>query len=147
MKIKLTRRFYILFVPNIWTCYFREFNYLISGRVRNRVWIVGDSIVRRAKERATAQNRLHLGAEKGAVQWHGQWGATLHDLPPNGHKLVELQRTTCTGDRSPGNKRLGSERCMLLQNRNQYSNSNSTSNNARNPHSLVWYPSKIVLLR
>lgn len=81
MKIKLTRKFYILFFPNIWTCYFREFNYFISGRVRNRVWIVGDSIVRRAKERATAQNRLHLGAEKGAVQWHGQGGATLHDLP------------------------------------------------------------------
>ncbi|XP_030842494.1 uncharacterized protein LOC115924473 [Strongylocentrotus purpuratus] len=51
----------------------------------DRIWIVGDSLVRRAKQRANMLNHQDLGRARGTVQWHGQGGATLQDLP----RLVE----------------------------------------------------------
>ena len=51
--------------------------FVISGHPE--IWIVGDSIVRRAKERATATRQLQLGTPY-AIRWHGQGGARLEDV-------------------------------------------------------------------
>ena len=60
--------------------------FVISGHPQ--IWIVGDSIVRRAKERAAATSRLQLGTPY-TIQWHGQGGARLED--------VERMVDNCTG--------------------------------------------------
>ena len=72
----MTRHFFLFR-----TFYFREFPFFIAGGPGNWIWIVGDSLVRRAKERASRRNYLHLGEANTLVRWHGQGGATLHDLP------------------------------------------------------------------
>ena len=51
--------------------------FVISGHPQ--IWILGDSIVRRAKERAAATRRLQLGTPY-TIQWHGQGGARLEDV-------------------------------------------------------------------
>ena len=43
------------------------------------IWIVGDSIVRRAKERVAATGRFQLGSHQ-TIQWHGRGGARLEDV-------------------------------------------------------------------
>ena len=61
----------------IWrTRYCRLSYFVISGHPQ--IWIVGDSIVRRAKERAAATGRLQLGTPY-TIQWHGQGGARHED--------------------------------------------------------------------
>ena len=51
--------------------------FVISGHPQ--IWILGDSIERRAKERAAATHRLQLGTPY-TIQWHGQGGARIEDV-------------------------------------------------------------------
>ncbi|XP_071481802.1 uncharacterized protein [Diadema antillarum] len=59
------------------TRYCRLSYFVISGHPN--IWIMGDSIVRRAKERAAATRQLQLGTPY-TIQWHGQGGARLKDV-------------------------------------------------------------------
>ena len=49
---------------------------IVSGP---RVWIVGDCIIRRARDRASTTRLWQLGTQHD-FQWHGQGGARVEDL-------------------------------------------------------------------
>lgn len=54
----------------------------LPGRC-NRIWLLGDSLVRRAGDRAFATRRNYLGAsqQNDQVKWLGRGGMKLHDVP------------------------------------------------------------------
>ncbi|XP_063967040.1 uncharacterized protein LOC135156950 [Lytechinus pictus] len=56
-------------------------HFFIAEGTGNWIWIVGDSLVRRAKERASQRNYQQFGERGIVVRWHGQGGTTLQDLP------------------------------------------------------------------
>lgn len=51
-----------------------------SGTPANKIWIVGDSLVRQARERVLHCNFQDLGRPRGSIQRWGQGGASLQDL-------------------------------------------------------------------
>ena len=55
-----------------------------------RVWIMGDSIIRRAKNRADITGTAELGTTSTEILWLGQGGALLRDFP---HRLQSLLQT------------------------------------------------------
>ncbi|XP_038056044.1 uncharacterized protein LOC119728036 [Patiria miniata] len=60
----------------------------LPANCRGNVWVVGDSLVRRANERASSTGKQNLGLSQSVVTWMGKGGATLQDFPS------ELQRRT-----------------------------------------------------
>ena len=58
-----------------------DFDVFFSATRRGNIWVVGDSFVRRAKERACASGKLNLGLSQSVVTWMGTGGATLQDFP------------------------------------------------------------------
>ena len=65
-----------------------------AGSRGRRIWIVGDSLVRRAGERAKSTGHQHLEAQPdNQVRWFGRGGLQLHDLPRTIQNLLRHHAT------------------------------------------------------
>ncbi|XP_030832758.1 uncharacterized protein LOC115920633 [Strongylocentrotus purpuratus] len=51
------------------------------GTRAQRLWLLGDSFVRRAGERASWTGNHNLGVNASEVKWFGRGGLTLHEFP------------------------------------------------------------------
>lgn len=52
-----------------------------TGTRAQRLWLLGDSFVRRAGERASWTGNHNLGVNASEVKWFGRGGLTLHEFP------------------------------------------------------------------
>lgn len=65
-----------------------------AGTRGRKVWILGDSLVRRAGEYATSRGKRDLGTERDTqVRWFGRGGLELHNIPRSLQDLLRHHAT------------------------------------------------------